>query len=146
MKDLATPALKAVMEEEIKFTRLNSGTSTGTGWKTSKTGASAANYGGATGFRPGMMIKGRFVVAETKKKLELFNAQYSIPNAQLKQDEDCLDTWFSSWLRPFECSRIFGSGQCRSKILLPDQYAGYRTRIIFFWVARMIMASYEIYG
>ena len=47
--------------------------------------------------------EGRFVVAATEEEAKkMFNEQFSIANAQLKQDEDCLDTWFSSWLWPFE--------------------------------------------
>jgi valyl-tRNA synthetase len=47
--------------------------------------------------------KGRFVVAENEDRAkEMFKAQFSTDNVQLKQDEDVLDTWFSSWLWPFQ--------------------------------------------
>ncbi|MFJ1426868.1 valine--tRNA ligase [Capnocytophaga canimorsus] len=92
-----------------------------------------------------------FVVAETKEKaLELAKAKsnnYSLTINDLKQDEDALDTWFSSWLWPMS---VFGG------ILDPEneEYNYYYPTndlvtgpdIIFFWVARMIMAGYEFKG
>ncbi|MFJ1411922.1 valine--tRNA ligase [Capnocytophaga canimorsus] len=92
-----------------------------------------------------------FVVAETKEKaLELAKAKsnnYSLTTNDLKQDEDALDTWFSSWLWPMS---VFGG------ILDPEneEYNYYYPTndlvtgpdIIFFWVARMIMAGYEFKG
>jgi valyl-tRNA synthetase len=88
---------------------------------------------------------GRFIVAETEEKAkEIFNIQYSIPNPQLLQDEDVLDTWFSSWLWPME---VF---EGITKPNNPDINYYYPTSvlvtgqdIIFFWVARMIMAGME---
>jgi valyl-tRNA synthetase len=89
--------------------------------------------------------EGRFVVAETKEGAEqMFSAQYSMSNVQLKQDEDVLDTWFSSWLWPIEV--FHGITQPDN----PDINYYYPTSvlvtgqdIIFFWVARMIMAGGE---
>ncbi|MFJ1351719.1 valine--tRNA ligase [Capnocytophaga canimorsus] len=92
-----------------------------------------------------------FVVAETKEKaLELAKAKsnnHSLTTNDLKQDEDALDTWFSSWLWPMS---VFGG------ILDPEneEYNYYYPTndlvtgpdIIFFWVARMIMAGYEFKG
>ena len=70
-----------------------------------------------------------------------------IPAEQLRQDEDCLDTWFSSWLWPIS---VFNG------ILEPDNEDinyYYPTNdlvsgpdILFFWMARMIMAGYEYEG
>lgn len=89
--------------------------------------------------------EGRFVVAETEEAAkEMFNAQYSTNYVQLKQDEDVLDTWFSSWLWPIEV--FHGITQPNN----PDINYYYPTSvlvtgqdIIFFWVARMIMAGEE---
>ncbi|MFK8273324.1 valine--tRNA ligase [Capnocytophaga canimorsus] len=92
-----------------------------------------------------------FVVAETKEKaLELARQKSGNPSLtaeDLKQDEDALDTWFSSWLWPMS---VFGG------ILDPEneEYNYYYPTndlvtgpdIIFFWVARMIMAGYEFKG
>lgn len=95
--------------------------------------------------------KGDFVVAETAEQA-LEKARKQSGNAGLKagdlrQDEDVLDTWFSSWLWPIS---VFGG------ILEPDNPEVsyyYPTNdlitapdILFFWVARMIMAGYELRG
>ena len=89
--------------------------------------------------------EGRFVVAETEEKAkEIFNDQYSIINAQLKQDEDVLDTWFSSWLWPIEVFK--GITEPNNKDInyyYPTSVLVTGQDIIFFWVARMIMAGME---
>ncbi len=88
--------------------------------------------------------EGRFVVAENEEKAkEMFNTQFSISNAQLKQDEDCLDTWFSSWLWPMEVFKgISNKDNEEIKYYYPTQNLVTAPEIIFFWVARMIMAGY----
>lgn len=89
--------------------------------------------------------EGRYVVAEDEAKAkEIFNNQYSIPNAQLTQDEDVLDTWFSSWLWPMEVFKgISNPGNAEAKYYYPSTTLVTGQDIIFFWVARMIMAGYE---
>jgi valyl-tRNA synthetase len=89
--------------------------------------------------------EGRFVVAATETEAkEIFNAQFSIPNAQLKQDEDVLDTWFSSWLWPMEVFKgISNPGNKEIDYYYPTTTLVTGQDIIFFWVARMIMAGYE---
>jgi len=64
---------------------------------------------------------------------------------QLHQDEDVLDTWFSSWLWPFA---TFGWPQSRedANYFYPTQALFTASEIIFFWVARMIMAGLEFLG
>ena len=89
--------------------------------------------------------EGRFVVAATEAEAkEMFNKQFSIPNAQLKQDEDVLDTWFSSWLWPMEVFKgISNPGNKDVNYYYPTTTLVTGQDIIFFWVARMIMAGYE---
>ncbi|HET7115296.1 MAG TPA: valine--tRNA ligase, partial [Hanamia sp.] len=89
--------------------------------------------------------EGRFVVAETKEKAkEVFNNQHSVANAQLKQDEDVLDTWFSSWLWPIEVFKgITEPGNKDINYYYPTSVLVTGQDIIFFWVARMIMAGME---
>jgi valyl-tRNA synthetase len=88
---------------------------------------------------------GRFVVAPNEEKAkEIFNIQYSIFNAQLTQDDDVLDTWFSSWLWPIEVFN--GITQPSNKDInyyYPTSVLVTGQDIIFFWVARMIMAGME---
>jgi valyl-tRNA synthetase len=88
--------------------------------------------------------EGRFVVAENEQKAkEIFNIQYSISNIQLKQDEDCLDTWFSSWLWPMEVFKgISNPDNADANYYYPSTTLVTGQDIIFFWVARMIMAGY----
>jgi valyl-tRNA synthetase len=89
--------------------------------------------------------QGRFVVAKNEEEAkEIFNTQYSIPNAQLEQDEDVLDTWFSSWLWPIEVFKGYSNpGNKDIKYYYPTNTLVTAPEIIFFWVARMIMAGFE---
>lgn len=95
--------------------------------------------------------KGGFVVAETiEKAIEMARVQSgdsSLAASDLRQDEDVLDTWFSSWLWPI--TLFDGINHPNNKEI--DYY--YPTNdlvtgpdIIFFWVARMIMSGYEYRG
>ena len=93
---------------------------------------------------------GEFVVAKTlESAIELFDSKGIHVTAQeIHQDPDVLDTWFSSWLWPI--SVFDGIGKDANKAEL-DYY--YPTNdlvtgpdILFFWVARMIMAGYEFEG
>jgi len=65
----------------------------------------------------------------------------------LRQDEDCLDTWFSSWLWPISLfDGINHPGNEEIKYYYPTSDLVTGPDIIFFWVARMIMAGYEYEG
>ena len=66
-------------------------------------------------------------------------------SAALEQDPDVLDTWFSSWLWPFS---IFGWPENTQdlKAFYPGHVLSTAPEILFFWVARMIMAGYEFMG
>jgi valyl-tRNA synthetase len=92
--------------------------------------------------------EGRFVVADNEETAkEMFKDQFSIPNAQLKQDDDCLDTWFSSWLWPFEVFKGYSNPDNKDvKYYYPTNTLVTAPEIIFFWVARMIMAGFEYKG
>jgi valyl-tRNA synthetase len=62
----------------------------------------------------------------------------------LNQDEDCLDTWFSSWLWPFEVFKGYSNpGNADVQYYYPTNTLVTAPEIIFFWVARMIMAGFE---
>ena len=89
--------------------------------------------------------EGRFVVAETEDEAkEIFNKQYSANNVQLKQDEDVLDTWFSSWLWPIEVfDGISNPNNKDINYYYPASVLVTGQDIIFFWVARMIMSGME---
>ena len=67
--------------------------------------------------------------------------------ADLRQDEDCLDTWFSSWLWPISLfDGINHPGNPEINYYYPTNDLVTGPDIIFFWVARMIMAGYEYEG
>ena len=93
--------------------------------------------------------EGDFVVAETREKaLELAKQKNpAITDADLKQDEDALDTWFSSWLWPISLfDGINNPGNEEINYYYPTSDLVTAPDIIFFWVARMIMAGEEYMG
>ena len=95
--------------------------------------------------------KGGFVVAETPEQaLELAKEKTGDVNLKmedLRQEDDCLDTWFSSWLWPISLfDGINNPGNEEIKYYYPTADLVTGPDIIFFWVARMIMAGYEYMG
>jgi len=72
------------------------------------------------------------------------------PTAELRQDEDSLDTWFSSWLWMLTTMRWLHDGKTEDtpilRTYLPTDLLVTGPDIIFFWVARMIMASLYFRG
>ena len=95
--------------------------------------------------------EGGYVVAATPEEA-LALAKQKTGNAGLKQedlrqDEDCLDTWFSSWLWPISLfDGINNPGNEEISYYYPTSDLVTGPDIIFFWVARMIMAGYEYEG
>ncbi|HTB51300.1 MAG TPA: valine--tRNA ligase [Ferruginibacter sp.] len=90
--------------------------------------------------------EGNYVVAATKEEaVEKFKTQYpNIKTVALSQDEDVLDTWFSSWLWPMEVFKgISYPGNKDVEYYYPTTTLVTGQDIIFFWVARMVMAGYE---
>ena len=90
-----------------------------------------------------------YVVAETREEaLKLAQQKDSkITDADLRQDEDALDTWFSSWLWPISLfDGINNPGNEEIKYYYPTSDLVTAPDIIFFWVARMIMAGEEYMG
>src|SRR5574344_1300824 len=90
----------------------------------------------------------QFVVAETAEEaLELARKQSGNANLKaddLRQDDDALDTWFSSWLWPISLfDGINNPGNEEINYYYPTSDLVTAPDIIFFWVARMIMAGYE---
>lgn len=92
---------------------------------------------------------GSFVVAETREEALIMAREInpSISDSDLKQDEDVLDTWFSSWLWPISLfNGILDPDNEEIKYYYPTATLVTGPDIIFFWVARMIVAGYEYYG
>ncbi len=95
--------------------------------------------------------EGGFVVAATAeealaKAIEK-TGNTALTLADLRQDEDCLDPWFSSWLWPISLfDGINNPGNEEINYYYPTSDLVTGPDIIFFWVARMIMAGYEYEG
>ena len=95
--------------------------------------------------------EGGYVVAATPEEaLKLAQEKTGNPALKiedLRQDEDCLDTWFSSWLWPISLfDGILNPGNEEINYYYPTSDLVTGPDIIFFWVARMIMAGYEYEG
>jgi valyl-tRNA synthetase len=88
---------------------------------------------------------GNFVVAASEAEaISAYTAQFGYAPDSLRQDEDCLDTWFSSWLWPFEVFKgLSAPGNPDVQYYYPTTTLVTAPEIIFFWVARMIIAGEE---
>ena len=92
-----------------------------------------------------------FVVAKSREEaLEAAKAKTgntALTDADLRQDEDALDTWFSSWLWPMSVfDGVANPDNADFKYYYPTNDLVTGPDILFFWVARMIMAGYEYTG
>lgn len=146
MKELAEPALKAVVDGDIRIHPGDKFLATYKYWlENVKDWCISRQLWWGQQIPAWYDSEGRFVVAESEEKAkEIFTAQFSIPNAQLKQDADVLDTWFSSWLWPSEVFHgISNPGNKEVKYYYPTSVLVTGQDIIFFWVARMVMAGME---
>lgn len=146
MKELAKPALDVVLKKDIRIHPEEKFIATYKYWlENVKDWCISRQLWWGQQIPAWYDDQGRFVVAESKEEaLEIFNAQYSVSNARLHQDEDVLDTWFSSWLWPIEVFK--GITQPNNKDInyyYPTSVLVTGQDIIFFWVARMIMAGME---
>lgn len=95
--------------------------------------------------------EGGYVVAETideaVKLAQEKSGNANLTAADLRQDEDALDTWFSSWLWPISLfDGIMDPDNEEFNYYYPTSDLVTGPDIIFFWVARMIMAGYEFTG
>ena len=95
--------------------------------------------------------EGGYVVAETIEEAVKIAQEKSgnkeLTAADLRQDEDALDTWFSSWLWPISLfDGIMNPDNEEFQYYYPTSDLVTGPDIIFFWVARMIMAGYEFTG
>jgi valyl-tRNA synthetase len=91
---------------------------------------------------------GGYVVAETAEKALLkardISGNSGLQMTDLRQDEDCLDTWFSSWLWPISVFDGINDPDNRDiNYYYPTDDLVTAPEIIFFWVARMIISGYE---
>lgn len=148
MKKISGPALHAVMDDEIKFYPSKFKNLYRHWMENIKDWCISRQLWWGHRIPAWYDAEGRYVVAATEKEArELFKKQHGIDNATIKQDEDCLDTWFSSWLWPFEVFKGYSNpGNKDVNYYYPTNTLVTAPEIIFFWVARMIMAGYEYKG
>ena len=150
MEHLAKPALKAVMDDDIKFYPAKYKNTYRYWMENIKDWCISRQLWWGHRIPAYYLPKGGFVVATSKEEALAFaktKVDYPITEADLRQDEDCLDTWFSSWLWPISLfDGINNPGNEEIKYYYPTSDLVTGPDIIFFWVARMIMAGYEYEG
>jgi len=149
MTDLVKPALKAVMDDDIQFFPPKF-KNTYRHWMTdTKDWCISRQLWWGHRIPAWFLPEGGYVVAQNADEA-LALAQQKNPSltaADLRQDEDCLDTWFSSWLWPISLfDGIRNPGNAEMKYYYPTTDLVTGPDIIFFWVARMVIAGYEFVG
>jgi valyl-tRNA synthetase len=153
MKELAAPALENVMNGNIKFhpdkykNTYRHWMENVKDWCVSRQlwwghRIPAFFYGsGSDEFVVARTAEEALIAAKTKSGNDALTA------ADLKQDEDVLDTWFSSWLWPISVFKgLTEPGNAEIKYYYPTNDLVTAPEIMFFWVARMIIAGYEYMG
>ena len=146
MEEIAKPATRAVLEDVIKFVPEKYKNTYRHWMENIKDWCISRQLWWGQRIPAYYLPKGGYVVAETAEQA-LALAQQKDPSltmADLRQDEDVLDTWFSSWLWPisvFDGIRNPDNKEISYYYPTNDLVTG--PDIIFFWVARMIMAGYE---
>ena len=151
MKEISEPATKAVLEDIIRFVPEKYKNTYRHWMENIKDWCISRQLWWGQRIPAYYLPKGGYVVAETAEKALALaqekTGDASLTLADLRQDEDVLDTWFSSWLWPisvFDGIRNPDNEQINYYYPTNDLVTG--PDIIFFWVARMIMAGYEYRG
>lgn len=149
MDKLAEPALKAVMDDVIKFIP-DKFKNIYRHWMTDiRDWCISRQLWWGHRIPAYYLPDGEFVIAESREEaLELAKKiDPEITDADLVQDPDCFDTWFSSWLWPISLfNGILDPGNKEISYYYPTADLVTAPDIIFFWVSRMIMAGYEFIG
>ena len=148
MKEIAEPATKAVLEDEIKFIPAKYKNTYRHWMENIKDWCISRQLWWGQRIPAYYLPKGGYVIAPTAEEA-LVKAREKAQDetlqlSDLRQDEDVLDTWFSSWLWPisvFDGIRNPDNEEIKYYYPTADLVTG--PDIIFFWVARMIMAGYE---
>lgn len=151
MEDLAKPALDAVMGDEVRFIPSKFRNTYRHWMENIKDWCVSRQLWWGHRIPAWYLPEGGYVVAETEEEaLRLARGKCGdgeLRLSDLRQDEDVLDTWFSSWLWPLSLfDGIMNPGNREFKYYYPTNDLVTAPDIIFFWVARMIMAGYEYTG
>ncbi|MEG1916409.1 MAG: valine--tRNA ligase [Muribaculaceae bacterium] len=148
MEEITVPALNAVMDDDIKFFPPKF-KNTYRHWMSNiKDWCISRQLWWGHRIPAYFLPEGGYVVAESiEEALTLAKAKtgnQALTVADLRQDEDCLDTWFSSWLWPISLfNGVLDPDNEEIKYYYPTSDLVTAPDIIFFWVARMIIAGYE---
>ena len=152
MKDLSKPALDAVMDGKIKFHPDNMKNTYRHWMENIKDWCISRQLWWGHQIPAWYFGKGPndYVVARTSKEaLHLIEEKTgkSLAESDIKQDEDVLDTWFSSWLWPMSVfNGLTDEGNKDIRYYYPTNDLVTAPEIMFFWVARMIIAGIEYTG
>ena len=151
MDELTKPALAAVMDGDIQF-HPSKFKNTYRHWMTdTKDWCISRQLWWGHRIPAYFLPEGGYVVAETPEEAleaaRVKTGNTALQLSDLRPDEDCLDTWFSSWLWPISLfNGILEPGNPEIKYYYPTADLVTGPDIIFFWVARMIIAGYEYMG
>lgn len=145
MKQLAGPALEAVMSDEIQFHPAKFKNVYRHWMDNIKDWCISRQLWWGHRIPAWYDADGNVYVAENEAAV---NAKYPETKGKtLTQDSDCLDTWFSSWLWPIEVFKgMSHPNNAEINYYYPTSTLVTAPEIIFFWVARMIMAGEEYMG
>jgi len=148
MKELAEPALKAVVEGDIQLYPPKFVNTYRHWMENVKDWCLSRQLWWGHRIPAWYLPTGGFVVAhDVEEAVKLARKEIGNPNLSaddLRQDEDVLDTWFSSWLWPISVfNGILEPNNPDIKYYYPTNDLITAPEILFFWVARMIMAGYE---
>ena len=149
MEELAKPATTAVLEDIIKFVPTKYKNTYRHWMENIKDWCISRQLWWGHRIPAYYLPKGGYVVAESiEEALRLAQERdASLTINDLRQDEDVLDTWFSSWLWPISVfDGINNPDNEEINYYYPTNDLVTGPDIIFFWIARMIMAGYEWRG
>lgn len=150
MTELAKPALDAVMNDEIHFHPAKFKNLYRHWMENVKDWCISRQLWWGHRIPVYYLANGSFVVAETEaealEEAKKMTGNALLTLADLKQDEDVLDTWASSWLWPITVFDGFNPENKEIDYYYPTNDLVTAPEIIFFWVARMIIAGYEYRG
>ena len=145
MKQLATPALEAVMSDEIKFHPAKFKNVYRHWMDNIKDWCISRQLWWGHRIPAWYDAEGNVYVETSLEKV--YETYPETKGKNLHQDSDCLDTWFSSWLWPIEVFKgMSNPGNEEINYYYPTSTLVTAPEIIFFWVARMIMAGEEYMG
>ena len=148
MEALAKPALRAVMDDEVQLLPPKFKNMYRAWMENPRDWCISRQLWWGQQIPAFYMQDGTIIVAKTKRealrKVQHERLLFALTEADLTQDDDVLDTWFSSWLWPISVfDGIRHPDNAEINYYYPTNDLVTAPEILFFWVARMIVAGYE---